>query len=582
MVNNNKFTKKQGAKYLWLLPESNREQTLALAASYSLSCPIVETLVGRGLCSKEALDAYLFSVCDQERLHPSHFADALKAVERIRRALDTGEKILIFGDYDVDGMSATALMLFCLLKVGAHANFYLPQRSIDGYGLSASAVRKAVHNGYSLIITVDNGITAFAAANAAQECGVDLIITDHHRPHDVLPVAYAVVNPQRSDCPYPCKVLAGVGVAFKLMMLLYEDLKLRLPDKVYELLTLGTIADVVPLVDENRYWVRQGLALMNRAPSLPLTVLKQQSKIERELISSLDIGFSLAPQLNALGRLSDPRKAIGFLIGSDAAMVHEVGQTLFELNEVRKETERAIFNDVEAAIIDKRIDLSKEKVIIAAHRSWQAGVIGLVAARLVNAYGRPTLLFHCTADGKATGSGRSIPAFNLFNALEASADLIDHYGGHAGAAGLSLSIEQLPRLKERLESLVAEQLTPYDLQQKITIDAHLAMSELTTQLVSDLKHLEPFGRENDQPIFYIKNVSQLQKPQLLKDLHVKTLIFAEGVIKPIIFFNRPELFPWLLELGSEPFDCAAHVVENSWQGRTNIELQGVDVAKAES
>lgn len=568
----------RGEKYWWLLPERH-DKALQLAASYNLSLPVMQTLANRGMATKEILDNYLFATYQSASLHPSFLADAQKAVERIERAIADGEKILIFGDYDVDGISATSLMMLCLLKAGASANFFLPHRTIDGYGLSVSAVQKAARNGYSLIITVDNGTTAFDAATAAKDAGIDLIITDHHKPLKQLPTVYALVNPMRADCSYPCKVLAGVGVAFKLMMLLFERLKMPMPEKVYELMTLGTIADVVPLRDENRYWVRYGLAQINKSLSLPLAVLKQNSKIDRVQLSSSDIGYSIAPQLNALGRLSDPRKAISFLIGADIQTVHEVGRTLFELNEARKETERAIFYDVEAAIIDKRIDLEKENIIIAAHNSWPAGVIGLVAGRFVSAYGKPTLLFHLTNDGMAKGSARSIPAFNIFAALESCSDLLHHFGGHASAAGLSVPIANVPALKERLEQQVAEQLTPFDLEQKITIDAPLALSELTGKLIDDLKHLEPCGCQNEQPLFYIQKVAQVQKPLLLKDQHVKCMVFADGTLKPIIFFNRPELYQRLLEQNDEPFDCAAYVVENSWQGRTQIELQGIDVAQ---
>lgn len=568
----------RGEKYWWLLPEPH-DAALQLAANYNISLPVMQTLANRGLSSKEVLDNYLFATYQSESLHPSYLADAQKAVDRIERAIAQGEKILIFGDYDVDGMSATALMMLCLLKAGSSVNFFLPHRMIDGYGLSVSAVRKAARSGYSLIITVDNGTTAFDAAAAAQDAGIDLIITDHHKPLKALPSAYALVNPMRADCHYPCKVLAGVGVAFKLMMLLFERLKMPLPEKVYELVALGTIADVVPLQDENRYWVRYGLAQINKSLSLPLAILKQNSKIERAQLSASDIGYSIAPQLNALGRLSDPRKAISFLIGADIPMVHDVGRMLFELNEARKETERAIYGDVEAAILDKRIDLSKENIIIAAHSSWPAGVIGLVAGRLVSAYGKPTLLFHVTNDGMAKGSARSIPAFNIFSALESCSDLLGHFGGHACAAGLALPVAQIPALKERLEQRIAEQLSPFDLEQKITIDAHINLSELTAKLIDDLKHLEPFGCHNEQPLFYIQKVVQVQKPLLLKDQHVKCMIFADGALKPIIFFNRPALYQRMVEQADEPFDCAAYVIENSWQGRTQVELHGIDVAQ---
>jgi single-stranded-DNA-specific exonuclease len=568
----------QGVKYVWLFRGSESSDVLQLASRYNLSMPIVQTLIGRGFASREAIDSFLFASFESDVSDPALLADAQKVVARLRCAIDAGHRILIFGDYDVDGMSATALVMYCLLTLGAKVNFYLPNRMTEGYGLSVDAIKKAAHNGYAVVLTVDNGITAFEPACVAKKLGIDLIITDHHRPLSTLPDAYAVINPQRADCTYPYKVLAGVGVAFKVMSLLFQEYKKQLPDKVYELLALGTIADVVPLTGENRFWVRYGMAHINRSMSLPLRVLKQNNNITKESLTALDIGFSIAPQLNALGRLSDPRKAISFLIGADSEMVKDVGQLLFELNESRKQVERSILYDVESAIRERRIDLARENIIMAAHKSWPAGVIGLVASRFVSQYGRPSLLFHYSEDGRAKGSGRSIPGFNLFEALEANADILDTYGGHAAAAGLSLAIDKVPVLKERLEERIRTLLTPFDLQQKLVLDATVQLSELTRKFIDDMAHLEPFGQENQPPLFYVKQVMQVQKPTLLKDKHVKCYICADGVVKPLIFFNRPELFDVMQTLDDKPFDCAVYVTENVWNGRTNIELQGLDIA----
>lgn len=579
IINQHERPTVQGAKYLWLLPpEEPPSNFLDLAAACNLSIPIIQTLAHRGFLSKEEIDSHLFMFDKQELAHPSLLADATRAVNRIRKAIEQSEKILIFGDYDVDGITATAMMMMCLLHVGATVNFYLPNRISEGYGLSAEAVKKAAHNGYSLIITVDNGITAFNAALEAKKLGVDLIITDHHRPQESLPEAYAIVNPLRKDCLYPCKVLAGVGVAFKVLSLLFQELNRSMPDKAYELLALGTIADVVPLKEENRLWVRQGLYHINNTSNLYFSLLKNNSNVAKENLTSLDIGFLIAPQINALGRLSDPRKAIAFLIGSDRALIQEVARLLFELNEKRKEAERSILSDIQTAIIEKRIDPVGEHIIMAAHQSWPVGIIGLVASRLVSLYGKPTILFHYGADGKARGSARSIKAFNLFKALQENQDILDHFGGHAAAAGLSLPVEKIPVLKERLEESVAKELTPFDLSQKLILDAHVNLPELTKKFVSDMNNMEPFGNENEQPLFYFRQVVQLQQPQLLKGHHVKCHIFEQGIVKPVIFFNRPELFDLLVAQKDEPFDLAAYVVENHWNGRVTIELQGMDIA----
>ncbi len=568
----------RGEKYLWQMPTVDQQEITRVAAKYNISFPIAQALLNRGYTTDDQIDSFLFSTFEKDVAHASQMKDADKTVDRILYAIEHQEKILIFGDYDVDGITSSAMMMICLLPLGAKVNFFLPHRVRDGYGLSVKAVNRAADNDYKVIITVDNGITAFAPADIAKERGIDLIITDHHRPHGTVPDAFAIVNPNQHNCTYPFKALAGVGVTFKILSLLYERKGLPMLSKAYELLLLGTVADVVPLVGENRFWVRYGLQYINSIESRSLQVLKENGKVTKSRMSSLDIGFSIAPQINALGRLEDPRQGVGFLIGTDPAQIQETGKILLSLNQARRDIERSIVAQVQAEIEQKRIDLTKENVIIAASSSWQPGVIGLVASRLVSAYGRPALLFHLTDKGLAKGSCRSIPAFNMFDALQECSDLLEQFGGHSMAAGLSLKVDNLPKLKERLEQLVAEQLTPFDLTQKLAIDGQMDLPDLSKKFMADLVHMEPFGNANPQPVFQVHNVVLMKKPTLLKDAHVKCSLFADGVIKPIIFFNRPELFDILMQQGTDPFDVAAQAQENHWQGRVSIELTGVDVA----
>lgn len=568
----------RGLKYVWHVPHTDHQDALAIAASYNLSLPLCHTLLSRGFDSKDAIESYLFSDKERDIGFPALLKDAQKAVDRINYAIQHGEKILVFGDYDVDGITSSSLMMACLRPLGARVNFYLPHRVKEGYGLSTKIVRRAAQNNYKVIITVDNGTTAFEQALVARQLGVDLIITDHHRPHDELPEAFAVVNPHQDGCQYPFKELAGVGVTFKLLSLLYEQRGLSLPHKAYELLLLGTIADVVPLIGENRFWVRHGLQWVNKIPSLSLDVLKTNGKVTRPALRATDIGFRIAPQINALGRLEDPRQGVAFLLGSDKQETERVGAVLCELNQVRKEIERSIFEDVQQLVESGTIDLKKENIILAASKKWPPGVIGLVASRLVGQYARPTLLFHLTADGKAKGSCRSIEQFNIFNALQSGAHLIDQFGGHAMAAGLSLDAQKLGALKEVLETRAQELLSPDDLVNKLALDAKITMSDVSKKLMHDMHYFEPFGAQNSEPQFCLEGVSLVQKPQMLKEAHIKCMIFADGIIKPVIFFNRPDLYQPLLAQQEEPFAIAAQVTENHWQGRTNIELCGLDVA----
>ncbi len=281
--------------------------------------------------------------------------------------------------------------------------------------------------------------------------------------------------------------------------------------------------------------------------------------------------------MNALGRLEDPRNAVRFLIGARCVEVDQVASILYELNEARKTIERSILNEIEWAITQKKIDLDKENIIIAASDKWPAGVIGLVASRLTNQYNKPALLFHITKDGLAKGSARSISAFNIFEALQENAFLLERFGGHAGAAGLSLKKSKLPELKELLEQKIARDLSPEDLIPRMVLEAQVQLGDLTAKFMDDMRFLEPFGHMNDAPLFFIDDVTLVDEPTLLKDQHVKCKVFSNGVIKPVIFFGQPQLFSILSSMGDRSFALAATVMENHWQGTRSIELKGLDI-----
>ncbi len=571
------YTFVQGTKYFVGLPNIDVQKAVAISQQFSLSMPLAKTLLARNMVDAAQIENFLISTEEKDVADPQLMKGALIAVERIERAVEQGEKILIFGDYDVDGITSSSLMMMGLLALGAKVNFYLPNRVKDGYGISTKIVQKSYENGYKLIITVDNGITAFEPARLAKDLAIDLIITDHHQPHDHVPDAYVIVNPHQHDCSYPFKHFAGVGVAFKLLTLLYRRKNMQIPGKVIELLLFGTVADVVPLTGENRYWVRQGLAYVNKNESYALQVLKENSKFEKPMLSSIDIGFSITPQINALGRLDDPRQGVQFLIGSDQEIVDNVGKILHKLNQARRDIEREIVQAIVHKIEQKEIDLSTERVVIASSHNWPAGVIGLVASRIVSAYGLPTILFHITKDGMAKGSCRSIKEFNIFNALSECKDILVSFGGHAHAAGLSLKVQDVAELKRRLEKKVVQELTEFDLKQKLIVDAQAQLSEFSSKFIHDMQLFEPFGHENHQPYFYVSGVVLIKRPQLLKELHVKCMVFADGVIKSVIFFNRPELFDALINQADEPFDIIGQITQNYWNGNVSIELVGVDI-----
>lgn len=565
-----------GLKYRWHLPITNHEKAHALALRYNLSFAVAHVLVHRGFEMDDRLDQYLFG-------NNNVLADAIllkdveKSVNRIIAAIDGKEKILICGDYDVDGVTSSALMMMGLLPVTPHINFFLPNRVRDGYGLSTKIIERAAGNGYTVVITVDNGITAFEPARRARELGIDLIITDHHKPHAELPNAFAIVNPQQADCNYPFKYFAGVGVAFKLLELLYQRIEKPLPAKVYELLLLGTIADVVPLIDENRWWVRHGLHHIQTYESYSLQVLKKNGKLEKPILNATDIGFSITPQINALGRLEDARQGVHFLLGTNKSHVDEVGAILLQLNERRKDIERTIVNDIQNKIDSGVIDIANSYCLVAMSADWPSGVIGLVASRFVGMYGKPTILFHQTSDGMLKGSCRSIAEFNIFHALTDMKDIIIQFGGHALAAGLSIHKDNFTLFKERLNKAISAVVSLSNLVPKLRLDAELQLTEANKKMLSDLTLLEPFGNSNDQPMFYIRRLVLVESPVLLKDLHVKAQFFADGIIKQVIFFNRPELYEWIIEHRQEAMVIAAVISQNYWKDIIRIELIGHDI-----
>ncbi len=561
------------------MAKTDQTAVFAISKKFGLSVPAAQVLVSRGYDDQIKVSNFLFSSADRDVADPSILKDAIKTVARIELAIERGEKILIFGDYDVDGMTSTSIVLLALLPLGAKINYFLPDREKDGYGISELAVQKAVSAGYSLIITVDNGTTAHSAAVQAKKLGIDLIITDHHQPKSELPEVFALVNPHQSDCTYPNKNFCGAGVAFKLMDLLYRGRGLNLPEKIYELLMMGTVADMVPLDAENRHWVRKGLAELKTKMSYSFLCMAKNAGLDcdKNFWSAQDIGFFIAPQLNALGRIDNSREAVKFLISQDKDLIETVAQKLKEINETRKKIDRSIFEEIEQRIKKGDIDIDSEKIIMAADLNWPAGVIGLVAGKLLANYARPTFLFNLTKDGLAKGSCRSIAQFNVFKALERVKDLLITFGGHACAAGLCLKSENLPELKTRLEEMVAQEVDSQDLVPSLNVDSDLSLLDTNKKLLDNIKMLEPFGHSNGVPIFLIKDVVLVRQPELLKKLHIKILIFSNGILKPVIFFNRPELYDLFLKNEDAPFHLLANINGNEWQGRVNVDFIGLDV-----
>ncbi|MEN1969291.1 single-stranded-DNA-specific exonuclease RecJ [Lentibacillus sp. N15] len=455
-----------------------------------------ELLLQRGITTADqAADFLSPSLENLDR--PDNLTAIEKACARVHKAIDQQEPILIYGDYDADGVSSTSVLLAALQELGAHCDYYIPNRFTEGYGPNEAAFRKAYTDGYRVIITVDNGIAAVHEAEIAKELGLDLIITDHHERQVTLPDAFAIVHPKCSS-NYAFKELAGVGVAFKFA----EQLLGYFPEQFLDLVAIGTVADMVPLVDENRILVYYGLQHLSKTKRHGLKALKKTCKIEGN-VTEEDIGFLIGPRLNAVGRLQDADLAVRLLVSDDPFEATELAEMVQQLNEERKKIVSDIVKEVETMVPAD----SKQGVIVVAKEGWHEGVLGIVASRLVRKYDRPAIVLAIhPAEGRVKGSARSIPAFDLFNHCMKWRELFTHFGGHAQAAGMTLPLENLTKLKEGLNECIWQELTEDDFKQEIVVSKTLHLAEINETLVNEISQLAPFGMANPKPVFHIKQV----------------------------------------------------------------------------
>lgn len=470
-----------------------RELAAALAIPDSLS----RILVGRGM--QEAADARAFLRPSLDGLHdPSLLPDLGRATAAIRGALDAGRKIFVHGDFDADGMTAAALMVRGLRRLGGTVVGFVPHRIRDGYDLSLGAVERASRASAGLIVTVDCGVSAHAAVRAASERGIGVVVTDHHLPGDELPPALAVVNPNRTDSVYPFRSLAGVGVAFKVLTELYRQAEVPEPELLQhlDLVAVGTIADRMPLLGENRCLVRAGLRALERTRKPGLRELVAMAGVGRgEPVPADAVAFRLAPMLNAVGRMSGAQLGLDLLIGDDPTAVAPLVAELEQHNRERRVVDRQVIEAAEAFLADR----PDAPALVAWGTGWHRGVLGLVASRLVDRYGKPAIVLGVEGD-EVAGSGRSIPEIPLDAVLARCADLLDRYGGHGGAAGLSLRADRVGPFAERFRAVVSEYAVPPAARSGLDVDLVLPLSAMTDDLCEELAHLEPHGESNPTPL----------------------------------------------------------------------------------
>ncbi|MBO8125831.1 MAG: single-stranded-DNA-specific exonuclease RecJ [Firmicutes bacterium] len=562
-------------KVKWIFPDEQVDQTELdrLVKATGASRLTVEILYRRGFCTSEEIKRFLAP--DQSQLHdPRLLPGVSQAIERVLAAQRSGEPVVVYGDYDCDGITSTYTMLQVLRALGIAADYYIPNRLDEGYGLNAEAVTKLAEK-YSLMITVDSGITACREVELANSLGLDVIITDHHTPGEELPPALAVINPKIAESKYPFPELAGVGVAYKVAQALWEAAQPDLPVPLSPaVVMLGTVADIVPLVDENRIIVAQGLANLPATDNLGLKALIQEAGKNPAEVTAGQVAFNLAPRINAAGRLGQADLALQLLLCTDQTEAFRIARKLSQLNAKRQSIEEEILAEAVKAV--EETWQPEDKAIVVAGEGWHSGVVGIVAARLVELYSRPSVVITLEGD-EGHGSARSVPGVNIYDALSRCSHLLLGFGGHSGAAGLSIHREKVGELRQEFCRVVDEMISAEDLVPQLVIDAEATLEDITEQLVNEYAALEPFGYGNPKPVLAIRGL-QLQEVRKVghSNDHLKLTVAQGNTICDAIGFS---LGAWadILDWYCGPVDLAFTPEINQWRGQKNIQLQLKDV-----
>jgi single-stranded-DNA-specific exonuclease len=558
----------------WVESPVDAESARRMARELKVSPLLARLLIQRGLTEAAAAQAFLHPSLAQ--LHPPGLMAGMReAVSRLFRAVEQHEKILIYGDYDVDGTMAVVVLLTALRMLGGEVETHVPHRLTDGYGMRAPVVEEAAGKGFRVVISVDTGIREHAVLARARDLGVDCIVTDHHLPDGHLPPACAILNPRRPDCGYPEKSLAGVGVAFKLAQALLGD---RMTEKLLQsflkIVSIGTVADVVPLTGENRVIARFGLEALRQPAQSGLTALIELAGLAGKEISAGDVGFRLAPRLNAAGRMENARDVIDLFTLSDPLRTREIAERLEHLNRERQRVEEEILRAI-VAELEQRADLGEQYTLALAGEGWHRGVIGLVAQRVVERYHRPALVIGIE-DGVGVGSGRSIPRFHLLEALTSVGDLFQRFGGHAQAAGFALAAEGIPELTRRFELYARSVLTAADLEPVLRVDAPIDLTEVDWRLYEEIRQLAPFGMGNPTPVLSASAVRLLASPRILQDKHLKLRVGKGGRTLDALGWDwAPRAAS--LEAGQQ-VDLAFVIEQNNYQDIANLQLVIKDLA----
>ncbi len=561
----------------WTILHADAEKTKSLSGALKINATICEILVQRGIDTYDKAKAFFRP--DLSSLHdPWLMKDMQKAVTRILTAFEKKEKILVFGDYDVDGTTSVACMYQFLTSVYEKelTDFYIPHRYREGYGISKQGIDFAKEHGFTLIISLDCGIKSVELITYAKELGIDFIVCDHHLPDLILPPAIAILNPKQKDCNYPYKELCGCGVGFKLITALGKTLQLD-DEKIIcylDLVATAIAADIVPITDENRILAFHGLKQVNTKPSNGIKALMFLSKAEKEMHIT-NLVFMIAPRVNAAGRMDDARKAVQMFIAPTYEEALSFAELLHADNDDRKEADTSITEEA-LAIIQQDEHLQTKKTTVLYQPHWHKGVVGIVASRLTEHYYRPTIVL--TKSGEvAAGSARSVNGFNLYEAVHACREHLLGYGGHFAAAGLTLLPQNIDAFTNAFENIVANTITDEQLIPEIVVDATLSFSDIKQPFFNIIKQIEPFGPENMRPVFISRNVTDTGFSKIVKEQHLRLVVKQNNVTLTGICFRSAHLFP-IIQQG--PFDMIYTIDENEWNGTTTLQLKVIDLRPA--
>jgi single-stranded-DNA-specific exonuclease len=572
----------------WLLPSLDPALVTALASSAGVPIPVASLLLQRGVADATEAAHFLYPTLDH-LLDPYGLHGMAAAVARIQQAIAASEPILIYGDYDVDGTTAIVLLKTAIEILGGTVRYHIPHRLRDGYGMQAEVLTRAATEGVRLVISVDTGIRAFAAADEAARLNLDLIVTDHHLPDAAtgLPRALAVLNPNQPDCAYPCKHLCGAGVAFKLAQALLEApaafprvdpqrAREKLLPSFLKMLVIATVADAVPLLGENRVIASLGIDGLRRPVNVGLRALLAVAQLDpaKRGLTATDIGFRIGPRINAAGRMDIASEVVELFTTRDPARARELAVKLDQLNTDRRAAEAAVLTQIDAMLAAGTVD--QLGCLVIDGDGWHRGVLGILASRVVERTGRPALVLS-HEDGEAHGSGRSIPGFHLLEALESCHDVFVRFGGHAHAVGFSLTSARVPELRERLQQHATTRLTPQILERKLDCSAELPLHQIDTSFYQSLRLLEPYGMGNEEPVFIARNLILDTPPQIMKDEHIRMRLRDDQTVMKALGWRWAERVRTLALDGGSRIDLAYRLRMNEHPDFGGLELEIVDL-----